>query len=166
MTMPPFKENIQGVWYWFLLPTPFKSKTNINTNLKNNPKNCTVTIFIYNIATLYRVSDIAAMVTENENLLNNSNIMFFTVCWIVFGKISDYVSTVVIIRIIKRTFFPDQCWSGKKWGTKVFNWLEVHFYRRTTYKIHTLVSRIYKAPYKTCLTRHMNQVPVHLLTFS
>ena len=55
------------------------------------------------------MSDIAAIVTENETLLNNSNIVFFTVCWIVFGKISDYVSTVVIVRIIKRTFFPDQC---------------------------------------------------------
>ena len=26
-------------------------------------------------------------------------------------------------------FFPDQCWSGKKRRTKVFNWSEVHFYR-------------------------------------
>ena len=56
----------------------------------------------------------------------------------------DYVSTVVIIRIIKRTFFPDQCWSGKKWGTKVFNWLEVHFCRTTSYKIHTLRALIWK----------------------
>ena len=26
-------------------------------------------------------------------------------------------------------FFSDQHWSGKKRGTKVFNWSEVHFYR-------------------------------------
>ena len=31
-----------------------------------------------------------------------------------------------------------KCWSGKKRGTKVFNWSEVYFYRSTSYKIHTL----------------------------
>ena len=25
-------------------------------------------------------------------------------------------------------------------GTKVFNWSEVHFYRSTSYKIHTLIT--------------------------
>ena len=34
----------------------------------------------------------------------------------------------------------NQCWSGKKRGTKVFNWSEVHFYRSTSYKTHTLIS--------------------------
>ena len=28
----------------------------------------------------------------------------------------------------------------KKRGTKVFNWSEVHFYRSTSYKIHTLIN--------------------------
>ena len=27
------------------------------------------------------------------------------------------------------TFCPDQCWSGKKLRTKVFNWSEVHLYQ-------------------------------------
>ena len=33
--------------------------------------------------------------------------------------------------------------SGKKRGTKVFDWSEVHFYRRTSYKIHTLASETF-----------------------
>ena len=40
------------------------------------------------------------------------------------------------------SFFPDQHRSGKKRGTKVFNWSEVHFYRSTSKKIHTLVFRV------------------------
>ena len=35
-------------------------------------------------------------------------------------------------------FFPDQCWSGEKVRTKVFNWSEVHLYRSNFYKIHIL----------------------------
>ena len=49
-------------------------------------------------------------------------------------------------------FFPDQCWSGKKRGTKVFNWSEVHFYRSTSFKIHTLAVR-----WKICPSAKINQ---------
>ena len=41
------------------------------------------------------------MFTENETLLDNANIMFFTVCLIVFDKISDYCRRQP--RVIKRT---------------------------------------------------------------
>ena len=45
----------------------------------------------------------------------------------------------LIDRFLVPRFFPNQHWSGKKRRTKVFNWSEVHFYRSTSYKIHTLV---------------------------
>ena len=67
---------------------------------------------------MYRVSDIAkylppslllllifcpnfAMFTENESLLDDDIMMFFTVCLIVFDKISDYCRRQP--RVIKRT---------------------------------------------------------------
>ena len=44
-------------------------------------------------------------------------------------KLLRYKWTFDQLNTFLLTFCPDQCWSGKKVRTKVFNWSEVHLYR-------------------------------------
>ena len=64
------------------------------------------------------MSDIAAMVTENENLLNNSNIMFFTVCWILLVKYQIMSVQSLLLELSKGLFFQISADLEKNGGQK------------------------------------------------
>ena len=57
-------------------------------------------------------------------------------CWLVEvlflqkNPLQDLLSSVIS---------TNQHWFGKKWGKKVFNWSEVHFFGSISYEIHILV---------------------------